>query len=70
MLVSVVGVQTFNATRHHMHMEAVANVMTCVCATLLSRITHANLVPLSVIKCNSIHFILSPGHVEYELGVK
>ena len=41
----------------------------CICTVLLSWITHANLVPLSVTKRRRVHFILNPGHVEYELGV-
>ena len=36
---------------------------------LLSWITYAHLVPLSVTKRHPVHFILNPGHVEYELGV-
>ena len=42
---------------------------TCICTALLSWITHAHLVPLSVTKRRPVHFILNPGNVEYELGV-
>ena len=66
----VVVVRIFNATRHPRHMEAAAIVMcTCICTALLSWITHAHLVPLSVTKRHPVHFILNPGYVEYELGV-
>ena len=42
---------------------------TCICTALLSWIAHTHLVPLSVTKRLPVHFILNPGHVEYELGV-
>ena len=68
--VVVVVVRIFNATRHPRHMEAAAiDMCTCICTALLSWITHAHLVPLSVTKRHPVHFILNPGHVEYELGV-
>ena len=41
---------------------------TCICTALLSWITHAHLV--SVTKRRPVHFILNPGHVEYEQGVQ
>ena len=41
---------------------------TCIYTALLSWITNAHLVPLSVTKRRPVHFILNPGHVEYELG--
>ena len=41
----------------------------CICTALLSCMAHAHLVPLSVTKRRPFHFLLNPGHVEYELGV-
>ena len=38
---------------------------TCICTALLSWITHAHLVLLSVTKRRPIYFILNPGHVEW-----
>ena len=59
-----------NRTRHLRHVEAATNVLsTCVCTALLSWITHEHLVPLSVTKRHTVHFILKPGHVEYKLGI-
>ena len=40
----------------------------CICTALLSWITSAHLVPLSVTKHRTVHFILNLGHVEYEPG--
>ena len=56
-LVTVVVVRIFNATRHPRHKEAA----TCICTALLSWITLAHLVPLSVTKRRPVHFILNPG---------
>ena len=42
---------------------------TSICTALLSWITHAHLVQLSVTKRRPVHFILNPRHVEYEQGV-
>ena len=61
--------QSFNATRHLRHTEAVAIVMYMYLYTSLSWINHALLVPLSVTKHRPVHFILNQGHVEYELGI-
>ena len=50
-----------NATRHPLHIEAAAivtYVCTCICTALLSWVTLAHLVPLSVIKRRPVHFIL------------
>ena len=65
----VVVVRIFNATRHPRHIEAAAIVTCMYCTALLSWLTHAHLVPLSVTKRRPVHFILNPGYVEYELGV-
>ena len=68
----IVVVRIFNATRHLRHIEAVPQrrlLCTCICTALISWIIHAHLVPLSVTKRCPVHFILNPGHVEYELGV-
>ena len=60
----------FNATRHQRQMETTADTLyMCVCTALLSWITHSHLVSLSVTKRRPVHFILNPGHVEYELGL-
>ena len=57
-------VDFFKATRHPRHIEAAAIAMMYMYLYSL-----AHLVPLSVTKCHPVHFILNPGHVEYELGV-
>ena len=68
-VIVVVVVRIFNATRHQRHIEAAAIVVYMYLYILVSWITHAHLVPLSVTKCRPVHFILNPGHVEYELDV-
>ena len=51
-----------------MHMEAAAIMLgICICTALLSWITHAHLVPLSVTKHYPVHFLLNQGLVEYKL---
>ena len=57
----------FNATRNPWHIEAAAIVMYMHLYNL-AWITHALFVSLSVTKRRPVHFILNPGHVEYELG--
>ena len=53
----------FNATRHLRHIEAAVIVMHLhFVQPLLSWITHAHLVPLSVTKRRPVHFILNPGN--------
>ena len=65
----LVVVRIFNATRHRGTYRQRRLLCTCICTALLSWITHAHLVPLSVTKRRPVHFILNQGHVEYELGV-
>ena len=51
-------------------MEAGTTVLQiCICAALLSWISHAHLVPLSVTKHLPLHFIQNPEHIKYELEV-
>ena len=61
---------TLPDTRGPRHEEAVTNVLwACVCTALLSCVTHARLVSLSITKRLPVPFIHNPGQVEYELGV-
>ena len=65
----VVNERIVSATRHPKHIEAAAIVVYMYCTALLPWITHTHLVSLSVTKRRPVHFILNPGHVEYELDV-
>ena len=66
----VVVVQISNATRHPRHMEAAAIVMYMY---LYSVAFMDHPCTLGAAVCHQapppVHFILNPGHVEYELGV-
>ena len=64
----IVVVRIFNATRHPRHIEAAAIVM-YMHLHIWCRYSFAHLVPLSATKRRPVHFILNPGHVEYELGI-
>ena len=65
----VVVVRIFNDTRHPRQIEIAAIVMYTYLYSLAFMDHHAHLVPLSVTKRRSVHFILKLEHVEYELDV-
>ena len=64
---NVVVVRIFNATRHPRHIEAAAIIMYLYLYSL-AFMDHP--CTLGVTKRRPVHFILNPGHVEYELGVQ
>ena len=67
-LLYIVVVRIFNATRHPRHIEAAAIVMYMYLYSLAFMDDPCTL-GAAVTKRRPVHFILNPGHVEYELGV-
>ena len=68
-VVVVVVVRIFNATMHPMHMEAAAIDMYMYLYSLAFMDHPCTLGAAVCHQRRPVHFILNPGHVEYELSV-